>query len=261
MANATAAVKKGVSGYGAPSDFLIQSSVTLGSETTYYQNAMVGWTTAGYLTKFDDSASMIFAGVVAGDQGNQKLPAGTQGALELSLRIERPRYIELTVTSVAVTDIGKTVYADDDQTGVLATASTTYGNVVGIVVGVVATNIALVECAYDGIGANERLGAARRMAATGAQTLSAYDVGKKILVANTAALAITLPAVSDVPYGRGFTFVKDHASDTNAITVTSAGSDSIDASATLATLDAPFDCVTIIATNTNRWVATSRDIA
>lgn len=261
MANATAAVKNGTSCFGAASDFLIQSSVTLASETTYYQQAMVGWTVAGYLTKFDDTASMIFAGVVAGDQGNQKLPAGTQGALDLSLRLERPRIGRVNCTSIAVTDIGKTIYADDDQTGVLATSSTTYGNVIGIVIGVAGTNVALVEFAYDGIGANERLGATRRMAATGAQTLSQFDCGKKIMCANTAALAITLPAVSDVPYGRGFTIIKDHASDTNAITLTGAGSDSIDASATLATLDAPFDTVTIVATGTNRWTVTSRDIA
>lgn len=260
MANATTSVKQGLVRW---SDVQRRkaSSATLGSATRFYQSALLGWTTGGYLAKFDDTQSMILAGVVYPDNGNPSLPAGTAGDGTIDLDYEQPRCIEMTIASIAVTDIGKTVYASDDQTGVLTSASLTYANVVGQVVGKVATNIALVELAYDGIGANTRLNAFRRLAATGAQSLTIFDCGKTIACANSAALALTIPLVADIGFGRGFTIVKDHASDTNAITVTCSGSDSIDGSATLATLDAAWDVVTITATNTNRYVAVSRDIA
>lgn len=262
MANATAKVNKGVTLPTDPSScFERRSTETLAAETTFYGAALVGVDTSGYFCKGDDTQSWVLAGVVRADQGNPVIPAGTAGAQALELEIMRPKYIELTIASIAVTDVGKTVYASDDQTGVLTPASLTYGNVVGQVVKKVATNIALVELAYDGVAANKRLHAQRRMAATGAQSLTIFDVGKVISVANTAALALTIPLVADVGFGSEFTIIKDHATDANAITVTCSGSDSIDGSATLATLDAAFDCVTIIASNTNRYVAVSRDIA
>ena len=49
----------------------------------------------------------------------------------------------MALSSVAVTDIGRKVYASDDQTGTLT--PTTYGNVIGVVVDVAGTDIALVE--------------------------------------------------------------------------------------------------------------------
>lgn len=259
MANATKKVAKPM--YSFSDENRQSSTETLASETTFYVHAMLGYDTTGYLCKGDDTQSWIFAGVVRGDHGNPVIPAGTAGDAALALDYWQPRRGAVTCTGVAVTDIGKTVYASDDQTVVLTSASLTYANVVGHVVGVLASNIALVEFAYDGVGANVRLQAQRRMAATGAQSLTVYDCGKTIALANTATLALTIPLVADIGFGRGFTIVKDHASDANAITITCSGSDSIDGSATLATLDAAFDVVTITATNTNRYVAISRDIA
>ena len=258
MPNATDIVKKGL--VRVTDTFRKRSSETLASATRYYTNALVGIDSTGYYCKGDDTQSWILAGVVRGNEGNPLLPAGTAGDGTIDLDVERVHTIQLAISGVAVTDIGKTVYALFDQTGTLDFSATTYANVVGHVVDYVSSGVALVELAYDGIAANDRLGAAKRLAATGTQTLSKYDAGKKIFCANTATLTINLPPVADVPAGRTLSIFKDHASDTNAITLDADGSENIDGAATLATLDAPWDVATLVS-NGARWIVESRDIA
>lgn len=257
MANATSIVKKGV--VRRTEEFRQESSATLASETRFYRQAMLGRTTGGYLAKMDDTQSLIFAGVVRGQEGDPLLPAGTAGDGTINLDYQIPLAIELTITSVAVTDIGKPVYALDDQTGTLDASATTYANLVGQVVGVVGTNIALVELAYDGVAGNKRLGAAKFLAATGNQTLSKWDLNKTIFCGNTAALSVTLPAVASCPAGSTLTVVKTSA-DAQAITLDGNSSETIDGATTLATQDAAYDVATIVSTGA-AWVVTSRDIA
>lgn len=259
MANATAKVAKAVVPHGQFAHTK-RSSETLASETTYYTHAMVGVDTSGYLSKFDDAESMIFAGLVRGEEGNPVLPAGTAGDGTIDLSISRPDAFELAIASVAVTDIGKKVYATFDQTGTLDASATTYANLIGIVVDVVASGIALVEPVYDGIAANARLKAAKVMAATGAQSLTKFDLNKTIFVPNTATLTITLPAVADTQAGDELDIVKSHASDTNAITLDGNASETIDGATTLATLDAPYDTVKLVSTGA-AWIVKNRDIA
>lgn len=258
MANATARVAKGTVRW--TDEFSKRSTETLSAETTFYANAMLGTDSTGYLCKGDDTQSWIFAGVVRGKEGNPILPAGTAGDGTIDLDYHKPRYLEVTLASVAVTDIGKTVYALYDNEVTTDFSATTYANVVGVVVDKIAANIALVELAYDGIAANVRLGAARRISATATTTLSKYDAGKKIYCANTTTVTVNLPPVADVPAGRSLTIFKDHASDANAITLDADGSENIDGSGTLATLDAAWDVVTLVS-NGARWIVESRDIA
>lgn len=256
MANATDIVKKGVVRW--TDEFLEESAATLAAETRFYPNAMIGRTTGGYLAKFDDTQSMILVGVVRNDQGAPLLPIGTAGDGTLELPYQTPRFFELAIASVAVTDIGKTVYASDDQTGVL-TLGTTYANVVGTVRRVVASGIALVEAVYDGVAGNRRVGAVKTLAATGEQTLSKWDIGKTILVTNTAAHSIILPAVASAAAGGRLQFVKTTAA-AFAATLDAADSEEIDAATTLATIDAIYDCAEIVNTGV-RWVVLNRDIS
>lgn len=258
MANATQKVAKGT--VTRVSQFRKRSSVTLASSLQFYVNGMLGITTAGYLAKFDDTQSMIFAGLVRGKEGNPLLPAGTAGDADLGLDYDMPQAFELAFSSIAVTDIGKNVYASFDQTGVLDGLSTTYGNLVGQLVDRISSTIGLVEPVYDGIAGNKRLGAAKRLSATGTQTLSKWDIGKTIFCANTATLTINLPPIADVPAGCGFLMVKDHASDANAITLDADGSENIDGATTLATLDAAWDTAFLMS-NGARWIVAYRDIA
>lgn len=256
MSNATDVVKKGVVRW--TDEFGEESSATLSAETRFYPNAMVGRTTGGYLAKFDDTQSMIFVGVVRNDQGSPLLPAGTAGDGTIELPYQTPRFMELAIASIAVTDIGKTVYAIDDQTGTLDSSTRTYANVVGIVRRVVASGIALVELAYDGVAGNKRLSASKWLAATGNQTLSKWDIGKKIFVPNTGAYSITLPAVAVAQVGGELWFLKTTA-DAAAATLDGADAEEIDGATTLATIDAAYDCALLVNTGV-RWIVAARDI-
>jgi hypothetical protein len=82
---------------------------------------------------------------VRNDLGAPKLPIATAGDAALNLWVQQPQRFELALSGVAVTDIGRRVYALDDQTGTLSASATTYANLYGVVVDVVASGIALVE--------------------------------------------------------------------------------------------------------------------
>lgn len=255
MPNATAKVNKGTVRW--TDEFIRRSVETLSAETTFYAGAMIGIDTTGYFAKFDDSQSMVFAGVVREDHGNPVLPAGTAGDGTIDLDIQQPRRIALAIASIAVTDLFKKVYASFDQTGVLTNGGT-YGNFVGHVVDVLASGIALVECCYDGIAGHARYGVAKTLAATGAQTLTKLDLNKTIIVPNTGAFSITLPAIADTQAGDRLAFVKTTA-DAAAATLDGNAAETIDGAATLATIDADNDTAVLVSDG-SRWVVLSRDI-
>jgi hypothetical protein len=257
VANATDQVKKGT--VRRTEEFIERGVETLAAETHFWQNALIGTDVTGWLCKGDDTQAWAFAGVVTQDQGHPVLPVSTAGDNTAKLRIQQPQRLEMTITGVAVTDIGKKVYAVDDQTGTLSNAALTHANFVGHVVDVVATNIALVEPVYDGVAANERYGVSKWLAATGNQVLSKYDIGKTVFCPNTGAHEVALPAVADTQAGDRIRFVKTTA-DAAAVTLNPNASETIDNGATLATIDARYDCVELVSTGTE-WVVLSRDIA
>lgn len=274
MANATSRVAKAFRDYR--SDNLRHSYGTLSSRLQLYTGAMLGFTTGGYLAKFDDTQSLAFAGLVldveqyGGSQG-PKLPnngneSGTAGDGSLDLDFKQVKRFELAISGVAITDIGKTVYAVDDQTGTLDPSTRTYANPIGTVSQLTfATNpasavsgIAVVEPFYVWPAANVQLQAAKWLAATGAQSLYRWDCGKTIFIPNTAAYSITLPPVAGCPAGSRLTFVKTSA-DAFAATLDGDGAETIDGGATLATVDGQYDCVTLVSTG-SEWVVLNRDI-
>jgi hypothetical protein len=256
VANATDIVKKAV--VRRTDEFNDESSATLSAETRFYVHAMIGRTTGGYLAKFDDTQSMTLVGVVRGDQGNPVLPAGTAGDGTIDLGYQQPQFFELAIASVAVTDIGRPVYAVDDQTGTLDASTRTYANLIGIVRKVIASGIALVEPAYDGVAGNARCGAVRWLGATGTQTISKWDIGKTIFIPNTAAYSIALPAVASAHVGGRLQFAKT-TTDAQAATLDADASEEIDGATTLATIDAAYDCAELVNTGV-RWIVLNRDI-
>ncbi len=125
---------------------------------TFYPNVMVGinqsGSGAGYLDLFDDTQPRRFVGITD-EVNNQVLSGGSNG--DTLIDVAQPRFIKVPANwTPALTDIGKRVYAADDQT--VALTGTTYGNYVGIIVGIgytwppyVAntTNVyVIVECSY-----------------------------------------------------------------------------------------------------------------
>ena len=108
---------------------------TVASSTQLYVNAMLGLN-AGYLAKFDDTAALSFFGIVLEHDGNPSVPtngnsSGTAGDGTLDVQVRQPPAFELAISGVAITDIGRRVYALDDQTGTLDPSATTYANQVG----------------------------------------------------------------------------------------------------------------------------------
>ncbi len=159
MANATARVPRAVRSYR--DEITTHSWGTLSATLQTYTGAMVGLN-AGYLAKFDDTASMRFFGIINEDEGNPKLPndgaaSATAGAINLGMDVRQPPAFELAIASVAITDIGRRVYALDDQTGTLDPSATTYANLVGTVKDLIfaldgatpVAGLALVKPIYD----------------------------------------------------------------------------------------------------------------
>lgn len=201
MANATARVGK--SFRSVLNDSLTHSYGTLSSALQLYAGAMVGLS-AGYLAKFDDTASLKFFGLVMEKDGNPKLPSdgsasATAGAAVLGLDVKQPAAFELAISGVAITDIGRRVYAVDDQTGTLDPSATTYANLVGTVKDLVyamdggspVSGIALVRPIYE-IPAGGQL---QVLGASGAVIIKPSTV--IITKAGVAALTIADPATTD----------------------------------------------------------------
>ncbi len=135
MANATARVGRTFRSYR--DEILTHSYGTVSSKTQLYITAMLGLS-AGYLAKFDDTASMKFFGLVNEKDGNPFVPttgaaSGTAGDGTLDVDVRQPPAFELAISGVAITDIGRRVYAVDDQTGTLDPSTTVYANLIGTV--------------------------------------------------------------------------------------------------------------------------------
>lgn len=214
-----------------------KSRQALAASVRPFQGSAMGVTPAGYHRTL--TAGDIFAGfaertldandVVASD-------GGQMAWLDMGIAL-----VELPVSGVARDDIGhrRIVWATDDGTfGFTPTAT-----MIGPVVGVAGTNLAIVLAIPDrfmtpGVGAR---GVATL--ADAAVTLTTAHLDKILLVPNSAARTVTLPAVADCA-GRFLTFKKTHAAAA-AITLDANSTELIDAAETFAAMDAQYDTVTI----------------
>lgn len=241
MANATDIVKKGVVRW--TDEFLERSTETLAAETRFYSNAGIGVDNTGYFAKFDDTQLMSFAGVVTQDLGSPLLPAATAGDAALALRIQQPKFMELAVSGVAVTDIGRVVYASDDQTGTLT--PTTYGNVYGTVEDVVASGIALVRCRYGKPNGDDL----QIMAADGAVLI---HPGTVLVTKGTAAALTIANPTSGAHDGMEITFISTTAA-AHTLTRSTTGFNDAGASGDVATFGAAIGNGLTIVAYAGKW--------
>lgn len=149
---------------------------------TYYPNAFIGLTAAGYATKFDDTAALQFVGIV----GTMKTivdSGGSDGDYEIS--VQQPPELLVTLSSVAITDVGRRVYASDDQTASLTPGS--YGNCLGVITKYASSTTAYIRPEY--VAANG-LRPAQVYSANGAVVLK---TGTHFITKGTAA-ALTIAA-------------------------------------------------------------------
>ena len=204
MANATDLVKKGT--VRRTDEWIDRRSAAPGSsDVYYYPGAGVGVNAAGNLTKFDDTAALAFFGILRDKEGKTKIPANASAG-DYNLPCQQPQRFELAVSGVAITDIGRRVFALDDQTGTLDPSATTYANVYGVVVDVVASGIALVEPTYSRPNARHPI---QVVGASGAVVIK--DSTVVITKAGVAALTIADPT-SGAHDGVEMTFISATAS-------------------------------------------------
>jgi len=142
MANTT---KRGNVG-GTPFGDYTTKFGAVSTAQVFYANAMVGLN-AGYLDKLDDAAAKKFVGLTTGVQ-SEVLSGGSNG--DVLIDVKQPRFITVAIAAAAVTDIGRLVYASDDQTVSLTPGA--YGNVVGRIAAVISSTSVVVECIYSASG-------------------------------------------------------------------------------------------------------------
>jgi len=105
--------------------------------TKIYEGAVVSITAAGYAKGYAGTDT-IFAGIAAKQADNS---AGAAGAINVKVRRD-PHFRQVTLASVAQSDVGTAVYASDDATFTLTAGSNL---LVGVVHEYVTTNTCIVK--------------------------------------------------------------------------------------------------------------------
>ncbi len=217
-----------------------------------YKGAFVGRNRAtGYARTL--TAGDEFLGMAA-RQADNTVAGHTAGGI--NVRLHQGLDIVHALSGVALGDIGKDVYASADDT---LTLTPTGHSRVGRIVAVEGSNLARVRVQPVGalMGALEN--APVVLLADASATLTLDHMNRTLLIANTAARTLTLPAAATVRAGGWIRVIKTSAA-AFAVTLDGNASELIDGSATYAAIDAAYDCAHLVCTGTE-WVIVSRDIA
>jgi hypothetical protein len=148
MANATKRGNVGTTPFG---DYITKRGA-VSTAQVFYPNSMIGLNTSGYADKLDDAAQKTFDGVLGSAQ-TEVLSGGSNG--DVLLDVIQPRFITVAIAAATVADIGKAVYASDDQTVSLTPG--TFGNRVGTIHAVISATSVVVLCSYTHKPANQVL--------------------------------------------------------------------------------------------------------
>lgn len=135
------------------------------ASATIYEGSAVG-SSGGYARALN--AGDQFLGFALGPVADTSGVAGT-----VNVRVRARGKVQLAVTSVAVTDIGKPVYASDDGTFVLTAGSAEANSYIGTVWRFVSTGVAIVD--FDAGGGSSIT--ALTDSSTGTANTTITDVG------------------------------------------------------------------------------------
>lgn len=116
---------------------------------TYYNGAMLGWNSSDLLDKFDDSQSLVYAGILE-DAGPVVITSASAEA-DRRVTVAKRRRITMAISSAAASDRGRRVYAAYDGTATYSVG--TYSNFIGYMDGLVngsTTNIHIDTLTNDG---------------------------------------------------------------------------------------------------------------
>lgn len=226
--------------------------IAVDDDVNIFKGAFVGRNrTTGYARPL--AAGDEFLGV-AYRQADNTVAGHSAGGI--NVRLHQSIDVVHTLTSVANADIGKDVYASDDGT---LTLTPTGNSRIGRVVHVESSNTARVRLQpitwLDGVLDNLPI----RTLSDADATLTLDYVNRTLLIGNSAARTLTLPAVATVRAGGWIRVVKTSAA-AFAVTLDGNASETIDGATTLATIDAQFDAALLLCTG-SEWIVLNRDIA
>lgn len=145
-------------------------------------------------------------GIVAGTGHARPLAAGdlfggfclrqadnsSGSAADIDVEVSRKGSVQLSVSGAVITDVGRPVYATDDNTFVFTPVSSSF---IGFVKRFVSSGVAIVSCDAEGF-VDPYAEYTVREAISANKTLDAEDTGKLLWV-DTDAKTITLPAIAD----------------------------------------------------------------
>ena len=203
-------------------------AATPAANLTFYSGQAVGRDSSGNIVQMDDTAAAEFVGIL------NNLPRQTVGtdatvatngvSGDFQFIIERPLAFKAKIAAAAGGDEGRKVFWKYNNE--VSYNSGTFGNFAGEVVQVLEATRVIVQCpwaCFYNRGANT---GSRTLAATGAQTLTKFDINKIIVFRGSPSdQAVTLPAIATVSPGDTLTFV--NAVGTQKAVFTPSGSDLI----------------------------------
>ncbi|MDX2199257.1 MAG: hypothetical protein SF069_09850 [Phycisphaerae bacterium] len=200
--------------------------------------------------------------LVAGDDfvgvayraADNTVAGATAGGLDA--RVLQSADIVATVSGVAAGDIGREVYATDDETLSLTGADSSF---VGRIVALAGAGQARIRLQTANVVSPAGANLCVRNLADATVTLSLDHVNCVLLMGNTVARTINLPAAASCRPGAWIRVVKTSAA-VAAITLDASGTETIDGATTLATIDAIYDTALLLCTG-SQWIVLSRDIA
>ncbi len=216
-----------------------------GVALTFRPNCLIGRNISGYAVKLDDASNLRLIGQFAESVHKDVLAADTDGLNVWD--VAQPRFFEAKCNdTLTEASIGWPVYAKyDDEVSVLPG---TYGNLVGWIKEVVTSTLVLIEpFGYDKIIDMAYLG--RRILADAAYTLLTSELGKTIVMPNTTARTITLPALATVPIGAGYRIIK-MGTDAQAITLDGNASETINGATTNTALATNYEGMELVKVET-----------
>lgn len=216
-----------------------------------YQGSLLSFAADGYVHEL--VAGEVFAGVCARQIPTAEVAAADGGRTIDAITGEF--LMEMALSGVGQDDAQhrRPVFASDDATLTFTASNNTP---IGHVVGVAATDVAIIA-AKTNRAPSKSVGVVT-LAATGNETITTAMLNRLILVPNTGAKTLTLPAAADCA-GATLTFKKT-TSDAQAITLDGNASETIDGATTNATMDAGQDMLSITCDGSN-WHITAAKIA
>lgn len=191
---------------------------------------------------------------VAYRQADNTQAGHSAGAVDV--RVYQSIDIVHAVAGLTQADLGREVFASDDETLTLSPAGNSR---VGRVVAIEEGELARVRCQPVGSRTGLSGGLPTLQLADANATLTLDQVNRVLVMANTASRTLTLPPVANVRAGGWLRVIKT-SSDAFPIILDANGSETIDGVSALVTIDGQYDTALLLCTG-SEWVVLSRDIS